>query len=115
MEPNLIETAELENPIGQTAQCLNRRKNIRDMQLSADLFSVRLEMKTNELDLCGTRDNVSDAVAMFEEQRCAADEAHDPTIEHSSLCVCRYRSVLRIVTICERMKLKPSRRTHRLC
>ena len=37
-----------------TAQCLNRRKNIRDMQISADLFSVKLEMKTNELDLCGT-------------------------------------------------------------
>ena len=61
------------------------------------------------------RDNVSDAVAMFEEQRCAADEAHDPTIEHSSLCVCRYRSVLRTVTICERRKSKPTRRTHRLC
>ena len=85
------------------------------MQLSADQFSVRLEMKTNELDLCGTRDNVSDAVAMFEEQRCAADEAHDPTIENSSLCVCSYRSVLRIVTTCERRKSKPSRRTHRLC
>ena len=57
------------------------------MQISVDLFSVKLEIKTNELDLCGTRENVSDAVAMFEEQRCAADEAHDPTIEHSSLCV----------------------------
>ena len=85
------------------------------MQLSADLFSVRLEMKTNELDPCRTRDNVSDAVAMFEEQRCAADEAHDSTIEHSSLCVCRYRSVLQLVTICERRKSKPSRRTHSLC
>ena len=48
-------------------------------------------MKSNELDPCRTRENVSNAVAMFEEQRCAADEAHDPTIEHSSLCVCRYR------------------------
>ena len=85
------------------------------MQLTADLFSVRLEMKSNELDLCGTRNNVSDAIAMFEEQRCAADEAHDPTIEHSSLCVCRYRSVLRTVTICERRKSKPTRRKHRLC
>ena len=85
------------------------------MQLSADLFSVRLEMKSNELDLCGMRNNVSDAVAMFEEQRCAADEAHDPTIEHSGLCVCRYRSVLRTVTICERRKSKPTRRKHRLC
>ena len=74
----------------------------------ADQFSVRLEMKSNELDLHRTRNIVSDAVVMLEEQRCAADEAHDPTIEHSSLCVCRYRPVLRIVTvICERRNRSP--------
>ena len=86
-----------------------RGKNIRDMQLSADLLSVRLEMKINELDLAGQRVRRR---CQFEEQRCAADEALDPKIEHSSLCVCGYRSVLRTVTVvCERRKLKPSRRT----
>jgi len=45
-----------------------RGKNVRDIQLSAGLLSAKLERKTNELVLCGTRDNVSDAIAMFETQ-----------------------------------------------